>query len=80
MIVSERLYERIPHIWLIMGILFMLFGLAAGTDYRYFYLYPLLSAFCVIRSYRIYRYRRKFHRRQLVTTLTETQKIERNAP
>lgn len=81
MLVSERFYGRIPHIWLIMGILFLLFGLAAGTDFRFFYAYPLLSFLCVARAFQVYRYRRKFSRRNLVkTVLTTTQKIERKVP
>ncbi len=80
MLVSERVYNRIPHIWLFMGILFLLFGLAAGPDIRFFYAYPSLSALCIARAFQIYQYRRKFSRRNRITDLTKTQKIERDTP
>ena len=80
MIVSDRVYYRIPQFWLFMGILFLLLGLVAGPDYRFFYAYLLLGAICIARSFQIYQYRRKFSRRNRVTVLTETQKIERDTP
>jgi hypothetical protein len=79
MLVSDQFYHRIPQIWLIMGILFLLLGLAAGPDFRFFYAYPLLSAVCILRSVQIYQLRRKIRRHQ-ITVLTETQKIERDTP
>ena len=63
-----------------MGILFILFGIAAGPDVQYFYAYPLLSVLCIARAFQIYQFRRKFNRRNRMTVLTETQKIERDAP
>jgi hypothetical protein len=63
-----------------MGILFLLFGFAVGPDYEYFYAYPLLSVICIARAFHIYQQRRKFSRRNRMTVLTETQKIERDTP
>lgn len=80
MLVSDRVYERIPQIWLLMGILFLLLGLLAGTDIRFFYAYPLLGVICIARSFQIYLLRQKNSRRNRVTVLTATQKIDRNAP
>ncbi len=80
MLVSDRIYYRIPQIWLFMGILFLLLGFAAGPDFRFFYAYFLLGAICIARSLQIYEYRRKISRRNRVTDLTETQKIERDTP
>jgi hypothetical protein len=80
MIVSNRVYNRIPQIWLFIGILFLLLGLAGGPDMRFFYAYPLLSAICIGRSFQIYQYRRKISRRNRITILTETQKIKRYTP
>ena len=78
MLVSDRFYQRIPKIWLIMGILFLLFGFVAGPDARFFFAYPLLSAICIARAFQIHLFRRKFSRRNRITVLTETQKIERD--
>ena len=80
MLVSDLVYYRIPQFWLFIGILFLLLGLAAGPDFRFFYAYLLLSAICIARSFQIYQKRRKISRRNRVTVLTETQKIERDMP
>ena len=80
MLVSDRVYYRIPQFWLIIGLLFLLLGLAAGPDYRFFYAHLLLSAICLGRSFQIYQHRRKISRRNRITVLTKTQKIERNVP
>ena len=77
MLVSDRVYRRIPQIWLFMGILFLLLGLAAGPDTQYFFAYPSLSVLCIARSWQLYLYRRRYSRRNRMTVLTETQKIER---
>jgi hypothetical protein len=80
MILSDQVYYRIPQFWLFLGILFLLLGLAAGPDFRFFYANLLLSAICIGRSFQIYQYRRKISRRNRTTVLTETQKIERDTP
>ena len=79
MLVSDWVYNRMPQIWLVMGILFLLFGLIGGSGVQFFYAYPLLGVICIARSYQIYQYRRSISRRPRVTVLTETQKIERDA-
>ena len=80
MLVSDRVYYRIPQVWLSIGILFLLLGLAAGPGFRFFYAYLLLSAICIARSFQIYQQRRKISRRNRVTILMETQKIKRDSP
>ena len=78
MILSDQAYYRIPQIWLFVGILFLLLGLAAGPDFRFFYAQLLLGALCLFRSFQIYLFRRKINRRNRITVLTETQKIDRD--
>ena len=73
MLVSDRLYDRIPRIWSFMGALFLLLGLATGPDFHYFYAYLSLGAICLARAFLIYQYRRKISRRNRITVLTETQ-------
>ena len=80
MIVSDGVYYRIPKFWLSIGILFLLLGLTAGFDFRFFYACLLLGVLCIARSFQIYQNRRKLSRRNRVTVLTETQKIERGVP
>lgn len=77
MLVSDRMYKRIPKIWLFMGILFLLLGLVAGRDIQYFFAYPLFGSLCIARAFQIYLHRRKFNRRSRMVVLTETQKIQR---
>ena len=78
MLVPDSLYARIPHIWLSIGLLFLFIGLAAGPDFRLFYAYLLLGLVCVLRALYIYQARRRFHRRNRVAFLHETQVIHRN--
>lgn len=75
MLVSDSVYQRIPKIWLSIGILFLLLGLVAGPDFKYFYAYLLLSAACIARSLQIRYYRQKYNRRRTIAVLTETQQI-----
>jgi hypothetical protein len=80
MIVSDGVYYRIPKFWLIIGILFLLLALVGGSDFRFFYACLLLSVLCIARSFQIHQNRRKLSRRNRVTLLTDTQKIERGVP
>ncbi len=77
MIVSDEVYYRIPKFWLFIGILFLLLALVGGSDFQFFYACLLLSVLCVARSFQIHQNRRKLSRRNRVTLLTDTQKIER---
>ncbi len=76
MVVPDWVYYRIPQIWLYMGIAFLLLGLAAGPEYRFFYAHLLLGAVCIIRSWQIYKQRREINRRRRMTVLTQTQKLD----
>ena len=80
MLVSDRFYSGIPRIWLFMGSLFLLLALATGPEFRFFYAYLLLGTVSIARSFQIKQQRRKIRRRERITVLTETQKIERNTP
>ena len=75
--VSDGVYYRIPKFWRFIGILFLLLGLVGESDFRFFYACLLLGVLCIARSFQIYQNRRKLSRRNRVTLLTKTQKIER---
>ena len=77
MLVSDRVYNRIPRIWLFMGTLFLLLGFATGPDFRFFYAYLLLGVLCLARGLQISQNRRKLSHRSRITDLTETQKMAR---
>jgi len=77
MLVSDQVYNRIPRIWLFMGTLFLLLGLATGPDFRFFYAYLLLGALCIARGLQIRQNRKKLSHRSRITDLTETQKMAR---
>jgi fumarate reductase subunit C len=78
MLVPDWLYSRIPHIWLSIGLVFLLIALVAGPHFRLFYAYLLLGVICLARALYIYQARRRFHRRNRVAFLHETQVIHRN--
>jgi len=77
MLVPDWLYSRIPYIWLSIGLLFLVIGLAAGPDFRLFYAYLMLGLVCLARALYIYQARRRFHRRNRIAFLHETQVIDR---
>ena len=77
MLVPDSIYSRIPHIWLTIGLVFLFIGVAAGPGFRLFYAYLLLGVVCLSRALYIYQCRRKFHRRNRVAFLHETQVIDR---
>ena len=77
MLVPDWIYTRIPQIWMSIGLLFLFIGLAAGPDFRLFYVYLLLGLVCLIRALYIYQCRRRFHRRNRIAFLHETQVIDR---
>jgi hypothetical protein len=78
MIVSDGVYYRIPQFWLVLGLAFLLLGLVAGTEYRWFHAHLLLGALCILRSWQIYHQRRKISRRKRMNVLTQTQRLDRN--
>ena len=78
MLLPDHIYRRIPHCWLIMGILFLVFGLMAGPDFRFFGAYMLLGLASIIRSIWLFQARQRVARQREVTVLTETQRIERD--
>ena len=76
MVVSDGVYYRIPKFWLLVGIAFVVLGLIAGPDYKWFWVHMVLGAFCMGRSWQISYQRRKVNRRRNITVLSKTQKIE----
>lgn len=77
MLLPDHIYRRIPLFWMIMGVLFLVFGLMAGPDFRFFSAYILLGFLSLGRSVWLYQVRQRVARRSEVTVLTETQKLER---
>jgi hypothetical protein len=77
LLLPDWLYSRIPHIWLSIGLLFLVIGLIAGPGFRLFYLYLLFGLVCLFRALYIYQARRRFHRRKRVAFLHETQIMHR---
>jgi hypothetical protein len=75
MVVSDRVYYRIPKFWLVVGLAFLLLGFIAGPEYRLFWAHMLLGAVCIGRSWQISYQRRKINRRRRIAVLTQTQKL-----
>lgn len=78
MLLPDHIYRRIPHCWLIMGLLFLVFGLMAGPDFRFFGAYMLLGVVCIVRSIWLFQARQRIARRSEVRVLTATQRMERD--
>ena len=78
MLLPDHIYRRIPNFWLIMGILFLVFGLMAGPDFQFFAAYMLAGVACIIRSVWLHQARQRVARHREVSVLSETQKIERD--
>lgn len=77
MLLPDHIYRRMPLFWTIMGVLFLVFGLMAGPDFRFFSGYMLLGLICLGRSVWLYQARLRVARRSEVTVLSETQRMER---
>lgn len=77
MLLPDHIYRRMPLYWTIMGMLFLVFGLMAGPDFRFFSAYMLLGLICLGRSVWLYQARLRVARRSEVTVLSETQRMER---
>lgn len=78
MLLPDHLYRRIPHFWLIMGIVFLVLGLMAGSDFQYFGAYMTLGLVSIVRAVWLFQVRQRVTRQREVTVLTATQKIERD--
>jgi len=63
-----------------MGILFLVFGLMAGPDFRFFAAYMLLGVVSIGRSLWLYQARQRVARRSEVSVLSATQRMDRNDP
>lgn len=77
MLLPDHIYRRIPSLWMIMGVLFLIFGLMAGPDFRFFSAYMLLGIVCLGRSIWLYQARQRVARRHEVSVLTQTQRMDR---
>lgn len=78
MLLPDHIYRRVPHFWMIMGILFLLIGLMAGADFRFFWAYILLGLASMVRSVWLFQARQRVARRGEVSVLSATQKLERD--
>lgn len=76
MIVSDWVYHSVPRFWLMLGGGFVCVGLVAGPDFDYFLVSLLTGIVCLLRSLQVYQLRRTINRRNRMTVLTRTQRIE----
>ena len=53
-------YERVPQFWLLMGLLFLAFGLYLGFEFQLIFVYLGLGALCIGRSAWVFVTRFKF--------------------
>ena len=63
MLLSDRIYKQVPRFWILIGVLFLFFGLSAGPDIEFYPAYVSLGVLCVTRSIWIYQARWRHHKR-----------------
>lgn len=76
MLVSDRVYKRIPQFWLLIGTLFLLLGLSAGPEVRLFPAYLLFGLLSIARSIWIYQARWRYHNKNQVSIMRSTMIID----
>lgn len=77
MLVSDRVYKRIPQFWFLIGALFLLLGLAAGREVSLFPAYLLFGFLSIARSIWIYQARWRYHNKNQVSVMRSTMVIDR---
>ncbi len=76
MLVSDRIYRRIPQFWLVIGVLFLLLGMSAGAEVVFFPAYLALGLLCIARSIWIYQARWRYHNKNRVSIMRSTMIID----
>jgi len=80
MLLSDGAYKWIPRFWILVGILFLFFGLSAGPEVEYFYAYIALGVLCLGRGLWILQARWNVSRRNRLSVAKEPTVIRRSAP
>jgi len=76
MLLSDRVYKRIPQFWLLVGVLFLLLGMSAGAEVSFFPAYLALGVLCISRSIWIYQARWRYHNKNQVSIMRSTMIID----
>lgn len=76
MLLSEGVYKRVPLFWMIVGLLFLLFGWSGATEPQFSLVYVALAVLCIGRSIWIFQARWKYHRRNQVSIVRDTMVIK----
>ena len=76
MLVSDRVYKRIPQFWLLIGVLFLFLGLSAGSEVVFFPAYLLFGALSIARGIWIYQARWRYHNKNQVSMMRSTMIID----
>jgi len=63
MLLSDAVYKRVPMYWMLVGILFLLLGLSAGPEVRFFFAYIGFGVLGIGRSVWIYLARWNVHQK-----------------
>lgn len=77
MLVPDRIYKRIPQFWIVIGVLFLLLGLSAGTEVALFPAYLGFGFLSIARSIWIYQARWRYHNKNKVSVMRSTMIIDR---
>ncbi len=76
MLLSDRVYKRIPQFWALIGVLFLFLGMSAGAEVSFFPAYLALGVSCIARSIWIYQARWRYHNKNQVSIMRSTMIID----
>ena len=76
MLVPDRIYKRIPQFWIVIGVLFLLLGLSAGTEVVFFPAYIAFGLLSISRGIWIYQARWRYHNKNQVSVMRSTMIID----
>ncbi len=76
MLLSDRMYKRIPQFWFLIGVLFLFLGMSAGAEVSFFAAYLVLGVLCIARSIWIYQARWRYHNKNQVSIMRSTMIID----
>jgi hypothetical protein len=76
MLLSDRIYKRIPQFWFLIGVLFLILGMSAGAEVSFFPAYLVLGILCIARSIWIYQARWRYHTKNQLSIMRSTTIID----
>ncbi len=71
MFLPESIYNRIPQVWILMGLMFFSCGLYLGFEYKMIWIYLVMGTISLLRGIWVYNVRSEIQRQQHLEFLRE---------